>query len=167
MSPPAIEFGDVSKIYAGRFRSPPVPAVSGLSFEVASGEICAFLGPNGAGKTTCVNLLMGFLFPTSGVIRVLGRSPGDTAVNRCIGFLPENFSFYRYLTATRLLQFHLALCGGGTARAQRIPQLLEQVKLQGLEKLRIGEYSRGMLQRLGLAQALLCDPQLLILDEPT
>jgi ABC-2 type transport system ATP-binding protein len=167
MPAPAVEFSNVSKLYPGRLRSPPVPAVSDLSFEVAPGEICAFLGSNGAGKSTCINLMMGFLFPTSGVVRVLGCCPGDTAANRRIGFLPENFSFHRYLTAPRLLQFHLALCDGGSARQPRIQELLEQVKLQGFEQLRVGKYSRGMLQRLGLAQALLCNPQLLILDEPT
>jgi len=139
-----------------------------VSFEVAQGEVCAFLGPNGAGKTTSINLLMGFLFPDSGSIRVLGEPPGDVKAKERIGFLPENFAFYKYLTAPKLLKLHLRLSGKGTAGAdETIRKLIALVKLDGFPALKIAKYSRGMVQRLGVAQALLADPQLLVLDEPT
>lgn len=158
----AIEFQEVTKSYGQ------IPALGNVSFEVAPGEVCAFLGPNGAGKTTSISLLMGFLFADSGTIRVLGHQPGDIRAKEQIGFLPENFAFHKYLTAEQLLRLHLALSRKNTPEAQkRIPELLTRVKLAQYGDLKIGRYSRGMAQRLGLAQALLADPQLLILDEPT
>jgi ABC-2 type transport system ATP-binding protein len=139
-----------------------------VSFEVGAGEVCAFLGPNGAGKTTSINILMGFLFADWGEIRVLGHEPGDVRAKQKIGFVPENFAFYKHLNAEKLLRFHLALAGGDMSRADGvIRDLLFKVQLTGYEKLKIGKYSRGMMQRLGIAQALLSDPQLLVLDEPT
>jgi ABC-2 type transport system ATP-binding protein len=165
---PAIEFRDVSKVYRRRLRAMEIPALTSASFEVQQGEICAFLGPNGAGKTTSINLLMGFFDADHGEIRVLGYEPGDVRAKQQIGFLPENFAFYKYLNAERLLRFHRALSGGERPQpASVIPELLAKVKLTGYEKLKIGKYSRGMVQRLGVAQALLADPQLLVLDEPT
>jgi ABC-2 type transport system ATP-binding protein len=168
MTAAAIEFQNVTKVYRRVFREEQVTALSCVSFEAGAGEVCAFLGPNGAGKTTAINLLMGFHFADSGEIRVLGCAPGDVRAKAKIGFLPENFAFYKYLTAPKLLQLHLALAGDRSAEAAaRIPALLAKVRLRGYEKLKIGRFSRGMVQRLGLAQALLDDPQLLILDEPT
>ena len=168
MTTPAIEFIGVSKIYRKRFRGIEVPALTHASFEVLPGEVCAFLGPNGAGKTTSISMLMGFFYADSGDIRVLGYQPGDIRAKTCIGFLPENFAFYKYLNAEKLLHFHGALAGLNRSDAARlIPELIAKVKLTGYEKLKIGKYSRGMVQRIGLAQALLGDPQLLILDEPT
>ena len=165
---PAIEFQEVTKSYARRFAKHSIAALANVSFEVASGEVCAFLGPNGAGKTTSISILMGFLFAESGTIRVLGYQPGDIRAKEQIGFLPENFAFYKYLTAEQLLRLHLALSRKNTPDIQsRIPELLTRVKLAEYGDLKIGRYSRGMVQRLGLAQALLADPQLLILDEPT
>ena len=161
MTGPAIEFRNVSK----SFRT--IPALSGISFEVAHGEVCAFLGPNGAGKTTSINVLMGFLYADSGEVVVLGQLPGDVRAKRQIGFLPENFAFYKHLSAPQLLRFHLQLAGLEAAGDTLIPELLRKVKLLGYEELKIGKYSRGMVQRLGIAQALLSDPQLLVLDEPT
>lgn len=168
MMPAAIEFCNVTKVYKRVFSDERIEALTDVSFQVGAGEVCAFLGPNGAGKTTSISILMGFLFPNSGDVRVLGFVPGDIRAKRQIGFLPENFAFYRYLTGPKLLAFHLALSGRQTPDpAGLIGGLLAQVKLYGYESLRIAKYSRGMVQRLGIAQALLGDPQLLILDEPT
>jgi ABC-2 type transport system ATP-binding protein len=145
-----------------------MPALSKVSFEVAPGEVCAFLGPNGAGKTTSMNILMGFIYADRGRIRVFGYRPGDVLAKQRIGFLPENFAFYRYLNAEKLLRFHLALSGRRPANVNAlIDSLLMKVKLDGYRGLKIGKYSRGMAQRLGIAQALLGDPELLVLDEPT
>src|SRR5579872_5074239 len=169
MSQPAIEFQNVSKIYGGGpMNRERVEALKDVSFEAATGEVCAFLGPNGAGKTTSISLLMGFLFADSGEIRVLGHEPGDLRAKQKIGFLPENFAFYKHLTAPKLLRFHLELSGQPADRPDDlIGDLIAKVRLAGYEDLRIGKYSRGMMQRLGLAQALLAGPQLLVLDEPT
>lgn len=168
MSVPAIEFNNVTKVYQRRFSSERVAALTQVSFEAEPGEVCAFLGPNGAGKTTSISILMGFLFADSGEVRVLGYEPGDVRAKEQIGFLPENFAFYKYMTAEELLRLHWALTGkGGPIVDGLIARLLIKVKLQGYEQLKIGKYSRGMMQRLGIAQALLGDPQLLVLDEPT
>lgn len=168
MAAPAIEFHNVTKVYRRRFSSERVAALTDVSFEVATGEVCAFLGPNGAGKTTSISILMGFLFADSGEARVLGYEPGDVRAKEQMGFLPENFAFYKYLTAEELLRLHWALTGkGGAIVDGLITRLLIKVKLQGYEQLKIGKYSRGMIQRLGVAQALLGNPQLLVLDEPT
>jgi len=168
MSSPAIEFREVTKVYRKILRGLEVPALTHASFQVMPGEVCAFLGPNGAGKTTSINLLMGFFYADYGEIRVMGYEPGDVRAKRQIGFLPENFAFYKYLTAERLLRFHNALAGRRAQDAATvIPDLLTKVRLTGYERLRIGKYSRGMVQRLGVAQALLAEPELLVLDEPT
>ncbi len=165
---PAIEFHEVTKVYRRRLAGQEVPALTHVSFEVGEGEVCAFLGPNGAGKTTSINILMGFLYADWGEIRVLGYEPGDVRAKQKIGFVPENFAFYKHLNAEKLLRFHLALAGGDMSKSiGLIRDLLFKVQLQGYEKLKIGKYSRGMVQRLGIAQALLSDPQLLVLDEPT
>jgi len=145
-----------------------VTAVDHISFTVERGEIFAFLGPNGAGKTTSISLLMGFFFANSGEIRVLGYPPGDIRAKRDIGFLPENFAFYKFLTGPQLLRLHVQLAGRNPIDGEgRIRDLLAKVKLAGYENLKIGKYSRGMVQRIGIAQALLCEPQLVVLDEPT
>jgi ABC-2 type transport system ATP-binding protein len=166
--PPAIEFRGVTKYYGGGSSGDGVTALADVSFEVESGEVCGFLGPNGAGKTTCINTLMGFLRADSGDVTVLGYPPGDVRAKSQIGFVPENFAFHPFLTGPKLLRFHAALAGMDLAAAgRRIPELFAQAQLCGHEELRIGKYSRGMVQRLGIAQALLNDPQLLVLDEPT
>lgn len=168
MPAPAIEFREVTKVYRKRLRGVEVPALTNASFEVYPGEVCAFLGPNGAGKTTSINLLMGFFSVDYGEVRVLGYEPGDVRAKQQIGFLPENFAFYKYLNAERLLRFHSVLAGRREQpTAGLIAELIAKVKLTGYEKLKIGKYSRGMVQRLGVAQALLAEPQLLVLDEPT
>ena len=168
MAAAAIEFQGVTKVYKRLFSDEKIAALSDVSFQAAPGEVCAFLGPNGAGKTTSISILMGFFFADSGEIRVLGYPPGDVRAKAQIGFLPENFAFYKYLTAPKLLRLHMALAGRNPAgSAGLIAEMLRKVKLTGYENLKIGKYSRGMVQRIGIAQALLCDPQLVILDEPT
>lgn len=164
----AIEFARITKVYQRVFSEERTEALGDVTFEVSPGEVCGFLGPNGAGKTTTIGILMGFLFADSGQARVLDYAPGDIRAKEQIGFLPENFSFYRFLTGPKLLALHLTLSG------RRVPdpfgfieRLLAQVKLAGYESLRIARYSRGMVQRLGIAQALIGDPQLLVFDEPT
>jgi ABC-2 type transport system ATP-binding protein len=165
---PAISFQGVTKVYRRRLAGQEIPALTQVSFEVGAGEVCAFLGPNGAGKTTSINLLMGFLYPDWGGIRVLGLAPGDVRAKQQIGFVPENFAFYKHLNAEKLLKFHLILAGlGNSASPGLVRDLISKVHLTGYEKLKISKYSRGMVQRLGIAQALLNDPQLLLLDEPT
>jgi ABC-2 type transport system ATP-binding protein len=164
----AIEFAGVSKVYKRVFSEERVEALTDVSFAVSPGEVCGFLGPNGAGKTTSIGILMGFLFPNSGEVRVLGFDPGDVRANSRIGFVPENFAFHKFLTGPKLLALHLALSGRSVPDSfALIEALLAQVGLAGYESLRIARYSRGMVQRLGIAQALIGDPQLLVLDEPT
>jgi ABC-2 type transport system ATP-binding protein len=168
VTPPAIEFREVTKVYKKRFLGQEIAALTNVSFEVAQGEVCAFLGPNGAGKTTSIGLLMGFHYADSGEIRVLGEAPGDVRAKQRIGFLPENFAFYKYMKGPSLLKFHAQLAGVSPEQAKTlIPDLLYKVKLHGYDELKISKYSRGMVQRLGIAQALLGDPQLIVLDEPT
>ncbi|SRR5258708_5837569 len=168
MATPAIEFAEVTKVYRRRFAGARVPALADVSFEVARGEVCAFLGPNGAGKTTSMSILMGFIAADQGRTRVFGHRPGDVRAKARIGFLPENFAFYRYLNAEKLMRLHLRLSGRQAADpGALIAGLLARVKLDEYKGLKIGKYSRGMVQRLGIAQALLGDPELLVLDEPT
>lgn len=168
MAQPVIKFYGVAKTYQRFFSEERVEALRYVSFEVEPGEVCAFLGPNGAGKTTSIGILMGFLFPDAGEVQVLGYEPGDIRAKRRIGFLPENFALYKHLTGPELLRFHLALSGiDEPVGEERVQKLIALVGLQGREDLKVGKYSRGMAQRLGLAQALLADPELLVLDEPT
>jgi len=168
MTVPALEFQNVTKTYRRWLGGQQVAALSQVSFSVAEGEVCAFLGPNGAGKTTSISILMGFLYADWGRIRVLGFAPGDVRAKRRIGFVPENFAFYKHLNAEKLLRFHARLAGvTEEKRVALIPDLIGKVGLGGYETLKIGRYSRGMVQRLGIAQSLLGDPELLILDEPT
>lgn len=143
-------------------------AVEGLTLEVRRGEIFGFLGPNGAGKSTSVKMLLGLVAPTTGRAVVLGRPVGDVDVRRRVGFLPEHFRFYDWLTAEELLKVHGRLCGMARDRlAERISTLLDLVGLSGHRRQRLREFSKGMLQRIGLAQALLNEPDLVVLDEPT
>ena len=146
----------------------PTVAVSDLSLRVSAGEIFGFLGPNGAGKTTSIKMLLALVEPTSGTGQVLGAPLGDRASRARIGFLPEHFRFHETLTATELLRFHGRLYGlrGGSLDA-RIDRLLTRVDLVDAADRPLRGYSKGMLQRAGLAQALLNEPQLVFLDEPT
>jgi len=159
---PAISTQQLRKVYKGR------AVVQGLTLNVGPGEVFGFLGPNGAGKSTTVKMLLGLVLPTSGEVRVLGGSPQDPEVRRQLGFLPEQFRFQTWMTAAEFLNFHGRLAGVKAAELQaRIPQVLEQVGLGGRGGETLNGYSKGMLQRAGLAQAILARPRLVFLDEPT
>jgi ABC-2 type transport system ATP-binding protein len=130
--------------------------------------VFGFLGPNGAGKTTTVKILLGLVAPTSGEARLFGVAAGDAEARRRVGYLPENFRFHDWLTGYALLDFHARLAGVSAAqRRERIPQVLEQVGLAGRGGDRVHSYSKGMTQRIGLAQAIIHEPDLVLLDEPT
>jgi len=159
---------DLTKDYAvGFWRKRPHRALDRLSLEVHSGDVFGFLGPNGAGKTTTLKLLMQLVFPTSGRAEMLGRPIGDVTVKQRIGYLPENPYFYDYLTAEELLVYFASLFGyrGGDRRV-RASRLLDEVGIGGERRLQLRKFSKGMLQRVGIAQALINDPELVILDEP-
>lgn len=159
---PAISTQQLRKVYKGR------AVVQGLTLNVGPGEVFGFLGPNGAGKSTTVKMLLGLVLPTSGEVRVLGGSPQNPEVRRRLGFLPEQFRFQTWMTAAEFLNFHGRLAGVKPGELQaRIPQVLEQVGLGGRGGEILGGYSKGMLQRAGLAQAILARPELVFLDEPT
>ena len=143
-------------------------AVRKLSLTVARGSIFGFLGPNGAGKSTSIKMLLGLVKPTSGEGYVLGAPAGDVEVRRKIGFLPEHFRFYDWLTPAELLRFHGRLCGMSAARLRkRIPEMLDLVGLTPHRDKRVHDFSKGMMQRIGLAQALIHEPEIIFLDEPT
>jgi ABC-2 type transport system ATP-binding protein len=144
------------------------PAVRGLTLAVRPGEIFGFLGPNGAGKSTSIKMLLGLVRPTAGRAFVLGAPAGDVDVRRRIGFLPEDFRFYDWLTAQELLQLHGRLAGMSNARLrERVPAMLDLVGLIAHRARRLRTFSKGMLQRIGLAQALVHEPDVVFLDEPT
>ena len=163
-----LEFEEVSKHYGGRFsRHPPVRALDNFCLQVEAGEIFGFLGPNGAGKTTAIHLALGFMRANSGRGRMLGRPFGEARTRRRVGFLAENVALY-HRPALHLVQFYGALNGmGGMPLRQRARDVLELVKLGSDAERNVAAFSRGMLQRIGLAQALVNNPELLILDEPT
>jgi len=139
-----------------------------LSLTIQPGEVFGFLGPNGAGKTTTIKILTGLVQANAGSAHLFGSPVGDVAVRRRLGYLPEHFRFHTWLTGNELLDFHGRLAGmSGEQRRLRIPQALERVGLAGKGEARLGSYSKGMTQRIGLAQALLPGPDLVLLDEPT
>jgi len=143
-------------------------AVRNLSLNVRRGEIFGFLGPNGAGKSTSIKMLLGLVKPTGGKAFVLGAPANDVEIRRQIGFLPEDFRFYDWLTAAELIRLHGRLCGMHSDKLrQRVPEVLELVGLTPHIDRRVRGFSKGMLQRLGLAQALVHEPQIIFLDEPT
>lgn len=159
---PAIQTHNLRKVYGNKL------AVRNLSLTVRRGSIFGFLGPNGAGKTTSIKMLLGLVRPTGGQAFVLGAASGDVAVRRKIGFLPEHFQFYKWLTAAELLELHGRLCGvPKPVLRDRVPALLELVALTPHGDKRLRDFSKGMLQRIGLAQALIHEPELIFLDEPT
>jgi ABC-2 type transport system ATP-binding protein len=143
-------------------------AVRDLSLEVRRGEIFGFLGPNGAGKSTSIKMLLGLAKPSSGEALVLGVPAGNVEVRRKIGFLPEDFRFYEWLSPVELLHLHGRLCGVPEDQLRdRVPVLIELVGLSAHRDKRLEKFSKGMLQRIGLAQALIHEPELIFLDEPT
>jgi ABC-2 type transport system ATP-binding protein len=168
MTSPAIEIESLTKDYrVGFWRKQPRRALDGLTFTVERAEVFGFLGPNGAGKTTTLKLLMGLIFPTAGTARILGRSIEDVRMHRAIGYLPEQPYFYDYLTARELLDYFARFFGYGAAeRRERVARRLEHVGLTAAADVQLRKYSKGMLQRVGIAQAILHDPEVVILDEP-
>lgn len=160
---PAIETTELRKVY-----EPGKVAVAGLTLRVERGQIFGFLGPNGAGKTTSVKMMLGLVKPTSGSGRLLGRPLDDPEARRRVGFLPEHFAFHDWMRADEFMHVHGELQGMSRAeREARIPALLERVRLGGAARQRLRTFSKGMLQRIGLAMALLHEPELVFLDEPT
>ena len=164
----AIRTEGLTKHYrVGFWRPRPYVALDSLTFDVARGEVFGFLGPNGAGKTTTLKLLMQLIYPTGGRAEILGRPVGDVGVRRRVGYLPENPYFYEHLTAEELLDYFDALCGCPAAgRRQRSEALLDQVGIGAERRLRLRTLSKGMIQRVGIAQALVNEPDVVMFDEP-
>ena len=161
-----LEFENVTKQYRGFFRSQWVTALRNFSLQVERGEIFGFLGPNGAGKTTAIHVALGLMFPSSGRGTMLGQHFGHAPTRRRIGFLAENVALY-HRQAARLVRFYGALNGMHNPQlCQRTAEMLQELELNDVAERNAGKFSRGMLQRVGLAQALVNDPELLILDEP-
>ena len=165
---PAVQINHLTKEFPSPFRKSRVKAVDDVSLKIMPGEVYGLIGPNGSGKSTTMKALLGLLAPTSGSCHVFGKNSLKTDSRQEIGFLPENPYFYKHLSGEETLKFYARLCGlRGKDLKKRIDEMLEMVSLQDARKRRIGAYSKGMLQRIGLAQALIHDPRLVILDEPT
>jgi ABC-2 type transport system ATP-binding protein len=164
----AIRTEGLTKHYTvGFWRPRPYVALDGLDLQVEAGELFGFLGPNGAGKTTTLKLLMQLIFPSAGRAEILGRPAGDADVRRRIGYLPENPYFYDNVSAEELLAYFASLFGySGEERKRRVSRLLDEVGLGAERRFQLRKYSKGMIQRVGLAQALLNDPDVVFLDEP-
>jgi ABC-2 type transport system ATP-binding protein len=178
-SPPTTQTGDVdsgvvietrnlSKIYRDFWGRKKVHALKSLDIEVRPGEIFGLLGPNGSGKSTTIKLILGLLFPTSGRVLVFDQDASETKKNERIGYLPEESYLYKFLTADETLDFYGRLFDmSGADRKARVAELIELVGLQGAKHRQLREYSKGMTRRVGLAQALINNPDLILLDEPT
>ena len=164
----AIRTEGLTKHFAvGFWRPRPYLALDRLTLHVATGDVFGFLGPNGAGKTTTLRLLMQLIYPTAGTAEILGRPAGDVQVRRRIGYLPENPYFYDYLTAEELLVYFAGLFGYSAADSrERSARLLDEVGIGAERRLQLRKFSKGMLQRVGIAQALVNDPEVVFLDEP-
>lgn len=163
-----IETTELTKVYRSSFGNKSVNALSEFNIEIKKGMIFGLLGPNGAGKTTLIKLLLGITFPTSGSAKLLGEDISDYKIKNKIGYLPENHRYPAYLTGGEVLRFFGSLSGmKGQSLNERIDELLKVVKLEEWKKTKVKNYSKGMMQRLGLAQAMLNDPELIFLDEPT
>jgi ABC-2 type transport system ATP-binding protein len=162
-----IQIEQLRKVFRVGFWGRRVTAVDGLSLDVSRGEVFGFLGPNGAGKTTTIKMLMGLIYPSGGTATLFGRPVGDPAAKSKVGFLPESPYFYDYLTSREFLRFYGHLFGlRGRTLDKRVDELLELVGMVHARDLQLRKFSKGMLQRVGIAQALINDPELVILDEP-
>jgi ABC-2 type transport system ATP-binding protein len=168
MSTPVIEIDGLSKEYPfGFLNLKKKRSLENLTMQVTAGEVFGFLGPNGAGKSTTIKLLMRLIFPTSGTARILGKSIDDVRMHERIGYLPEQPYFYDYLTATEVLEYFARVHKMTAAdRHERVAKMLKKVGLETAKKIQLRKYSKGMLQRVGLAQAILHDPEVVVLDEP-
>lgn len=163
-----IETRNLSKVYRDFWGRQKVRALKALDLKVHRGEVFGLLGPNGSGKSTTIKILLGLLFPTGGEALVLGRSATDVAKNERIGYLPEESYLYRFLNAVETLDFYGRLFNmPAKQRRARASELIEMVGLAGAQRRPLKEYSKGMARRIGLAQALINDPELILLDEPT
>jgi ABC-2 type transport system ATP-binding protein len=168
MAPAAIEIDNLTKDYPhGFLHLKSKRSLEGLTMQVEDGEVFGFLGPNGAGKSTTIKLLMRLIFPTAGTAKILGKPISDIEMHRDIGYLPEQPYFYDYLTAAELLDYFARFYAlSVTDRRERVQRMLKKVGLETAGKIQLRKYSKGMLQRVGLAQAILHDPKVVILDEP-
>ncbi len=165
---PAVEITDLVKEFKTTMRGRPLRAVDQVSLRIMPGEVYGLIGPNGSGKSTTMKALLGLLAPTAGSCKIFGRDSIKVDSRQDVGFLPENPYFYKHLTGGETLRFYGRLCGlGGSVLRERIEVLLELVDLKDARDRRVGGYSKGMLQRIGLAQAMIQHPRLVILDEPT
>ncbi|MBE6385600.1 MAG: ATP-binding cassette domain-containing protein [Lentisphaerae bacterium] len=165
---PVVSATGLTKEFRDFWGRPKARAVNDIDFEIRPGEVVGLLGPNGSGKSTTVKMLLGLLYPTGGRLTVMGRSPRAVETKRDIGYLPEESYLYKYLTAEETLDFFGSLFNLSAAdRKQRIEQLLDMVGLSHARRRRVGEFSKGMQRRIGIAQAMINDPSFLILDEPT
>lgn len=163
-----VEAVGLTKEFRDFWNRPKAKAVNDIDFEVREGEVLGLLGPNGSGKSTTVKMLLGLLYPTGGRLTVFGRSPRDVDTKRMIGYLPEETYLYKYLTAAETLDFFASLFNlSAGERRLRTEQLLDMVGLAHARNRQVGEFSKGMARRIGLAQAMINDPSFLILDEPT
>ncbi|MGB7348100.1 MAG: ABC transporter ATP-binding protein [Pirellulaceae bacterium] len=163
-----IETRNLSKVYRDFWGRKKVNALKSLDIEVRKGEIFGLLGPNGSGKSTTIKLILGLLFPTSGRVLVFDKDASETKKNERIGYLPEESYLYKFLSAEETLDFYGRLFDmSGAHRKQRVAELIKLVGLEGAKHRQLREYSKGMTRRVGLAQALINDPDLVLLDEPT
>ncbi len=168
MSELAVEVKNLTKVFATGLSKDYVVAVDNLSFEVKAGEVYGLIGPNGSGKSTTMKVVLGLMAASKGSAKVFGLDSGDIRARNEIGFLPENPYFYKHLSGAETLKFYGRLCGiKGAALKDRIAELLALVDLEDAADRRLAGYSKGMLQRIGLAQTLIQNPRLVILDEPT
>jgi len=165
---PAVQVNSLVKDFKGSFGQGLIRAVNKVSFEIAPGEVYGLIGPNGSGKSTTMKALLGLVSPSEGSCAIFGRDSTKVDSRQDVGFLPENPYFYKHLSGEETIRFYGKLCGmKGKVLRDRTMELLTLVGLEDARSRRLGGYSKGMLQRIGLAQALVQDPRLLILDEPT
>jgi ABC-2 type transport system ATP-binding protein len=168
MSEPAVQVNGLSKVFPIPFRRDRIVAVRDLDLRIEAGEVYGLLGPNGSGKSTTLKIILGLVSPTRGRTEIFGCDSQLVESRKAVGFLPENPYFYKYLTGEETLLFFGKLCGlRGSRLKKRIDELLALVGLTNARDRRLGTYSKGMLQRIGLAQALVNEPKLVVLDEPT